>query len=95
MKIFNDTAILVYQAGIANVFRFTPETGKTTRLMQSDFRACENFIRGWRACGGLTQVAWCNEAGNIQERKWKFDDFDSAPFSESFAQDLHKNPLLA
>lgn len=84
----DDYAILVYQAGIANVFHFNPQTGKRTRVLQSDFRTCRDYVRGVRACGVQVQAAWCNEAGDIANSQWRYDNFDDAPFSESFADDI-------
>lgn len=96
------TYCLVYQAGIANVFeefpRETPRyaqesTGNKTeseriRVLQSDFRTCEDFCRGLRQAKQTVRVAWCNEAGDIKGSIWHFFNFDNAPFSESFASDF-------
>jgi hypothetical protein len=95
------TFCLVYQAGIANVFEEIPvrdtrsqaSTGLTirsdrVRVLQSDFRACESFCRGLKRAKKTVRVAWCNEAGDIQESFWRFSDFSSAPFSDKFAKDF-------
>ena len=96
------TYCLVYQAGIANVFeefpRPTPSyvqasTGNETeseriRILQSDFRTCENFCRGLRQAKETVRVAWCNEAGDIKNSLWHFFAFGNAPFNESFAKDF-------
>ena len=95
---------LVYQAGIANVFehfpmtdtRNTPHTGLTIasdriRVLQSDFRTCENFCRGLRHAKKIVRVAWCNEAGDITNSFWQFSKFDNAPFSDKFAKDFAKD----
>lgn len=80
---------IVYQAGIANVFKVEQSRPyNRTRLMQSDFRSCENFLRGIKAAGGHIRRAWVNEAGDIAARPWSVSHFDNAPFSDSFAKDL-------
>jgi hypothetical protein len=81
-----DRAVLVYQAGIANVFRVTRTS--TDRIMQSDFTTCENYVRGLRDAGVNLTVAWCNMAGDIAGQPWNYDDFDRAPFSEKFPLDI-------
>lgn len=88
-------ATLVYQAGIANVFSHETDAvnfrdlgelkaSRRIRLMQGDFRACENFARGLKAAGVIVRSAWCNEAGDIINSFWKFSDFENAPFSDEF-----------
>ncbi len=79
---------LVYQAGIANVFSvekatLDPEGRKAMRLLQGDFRACENFARGMAAAGCEVRTAGCNMAGDIANQPWTAD-LDSLPFSEEF-----------
>lgn len=79
---------LVYQAGIANVFQveswnLSPFGRDAKRLMQSDFRSCENFARGLAAGGHLVQTFACNEAGDITNSKWS-DDLEAQPFSDKF-----------
>ena len=81
-------AVLVYQAGIANVFSVTAfnmaDYGRDAeRLMQADFRACENFARGLVAAGVLVTSAQCNQAGDITGALWS-EDLESAPFSAQF-----------
>lgn len=83
---------IVYQAGIANVFEVNQRKPyERKRLLQSDFRACENFIRGIRAGGKHIRRAWCNEAGDIAGRPWSVAHFDNAPFSDHFASDIAEN----
>lgn len=82
---------LVYQAGIANVFErvtWTNGEGATSRVLQSDFRTCEIFCRGIRSMGGYVIPAWCNEAGDITNRQWNYDEFFLAPFDDKFAPDF-------
>jgi hypothetical protein len=69
-------AALVYQTGIANVFaleRFssTADKGrKARRLLQSDFRTCENFALGLQAAGVDVATYSCNRAGDIADAHW-------------------------
>jgi len=82
-------AVLVYQAGIANVFAVdtfsnNPDVrGATQRLLQSDFYGAEQFARGLDAAGVLIASAHCNQAGDVKDRTWTWT-LDEAPFSESF-----------
>ena len=81
-------AALVYQAGIANVFELermslAPVTRHATRLMQADFRACENFTRGLKAAGVVVTTAACNRAGDILDMEWSIN-LDEQPFSDKF-----------
>lgn len=81
-------AVLVYQAGIANVFAVESfnqsDYGRDARrLLQGDFRACENFARGLSAAGVAVTTMHCNQAGDITNAHWS-TDLDAAPFSESF-----------
>lgn len=79
-----DFAVLVYQAGIANVFAVdtwtaAPNVRNARRLLQSDFRACESFARGLAAAGVLVTSMHCNQAGEIDEAQWS-EDVAQAPF---------------
>ena len=81
-------AMLVYQAGIANVFEVVSfnlsDYGRAAkRLMQNDFRTCENYVRGLRDAGCSIQIAACNQAGDITHAKWTAD-LESQPFSSEF-----------
>ena len=81
-----ERAVLVYQAGIANVFQVTcfnlGPFGRDARLLlQSDFRTCESFARGLVAAGVRVTSMHCNECGDIAERTWS-EDLDSAPFHQ-------------
>ena len=91
MKIFNirkkDVCVLVYQGGIANVFKATVG-GPRERIMQRDFKTCENYVRGVAAAGVRVLVAWCNEAGEIKDSHWHFTGFENAPFHDQFSEDL-------
>ena len=81
-------AVLVYQAGIANVFAVDtfdkqPEKRNARRLMQHAFSPCAYFAQGLVAAGVLVTTAVCNRAGDIANAEWS-DDLDSAPFSDQF-----------
>ncbi len=81
-------AMLVYQAGLANVFAVTAfnlsDYGRDAqRLMQGDFYGCECFARGLQAAGVLIKSAACNKAGDIAKQPWS-DNLDEQPFSEKF-----------
>lgn len=79
-------AMLVYQAGIANVFEVSCFNlagygREAIRLMQSDFKTCLAYVRGLGDCGVVVRSAHCNEAGDIVDRPWN-DDLSEAPFRE-------------
>lgn len=81
-------AVLVYQAGIANVFavdclNMSPLGRNARRLLQHAFGPCEDFARGLAAAGVPVASAWCNQAGDIKDAKWNEHDLDEAPFSDS------------
>ena len=82
-----DKAVLVYQAGIANVFRVTSfnmsNYGRdAARLVQADFRTCENIARGLQMAGVTVRVASCNRAGDIAEAQWT-SGLDDCPFRDN------------
>ncbi len=81
-------AMLVYQAGIANVFEvqcfnLNPFGRSAKRLMQADFRSCENFAQGLGAAGYIVRTAVCNRAGDIKNQVWSLQ-LAEVPFVESF-----------
>lgn len=81
-------AMLVYQAGIANVFAVKSfnlaDYGRDAkRLLQSDFRTCEAFASGLAAAGVTVRTVHCNMAGDIIGQTWS-EALEAAPFSESF-----------
>ena len=80
--------VLVYQAGIANVFRvscfnLSPYGRDAVRVRQADFRSCEAFARGLAEAGALVHSAACNAAGDIADAAWT-DDLESQPFADRF-----------
>src|SRR5262245_63488620 len=85
-------AVVVYQAGIANVFQvryFTQWHGDRAarRLLQGSFQECIWFARGLKVAGVDVRQAACNEAGDVAERRWS-TPLDEAPWSEKFATDF-------
>jgi len=83
-----ERAVLVYQAGIANVFAVNSfnlaDYGRDAkRLMQADFRTCEAYARGLRDAGVTIGTLACNAAGDIAHLKWS-DDLSAQPFSDGF-----------
>ena len=81
-------AMLVYQAGIANVFAvksfsLTPGGRDAVRLIQADFRTCEAFARGMAAARVIVRNAACNQAGDILHANWT-DNLEEQPFSDKF-----------
>lgn len=79
-------AMLVYQAGIANVFAvdcFNLSTfGRNARLLiQSSFRTCVSVCQGLAFAGVIVRTAACNSAGSIENLKWT-DNLDEQPFSD-------------
>lgn len=65
---------LVYQAGIANVFKAyeTPDGSYDCflRIMQDAFQPCENFCRGLIEAKYPVEVWSCNRAGDIANVEW-------------------------
>lgn len=89
MKLKIERAVLVYQAGIANVFKvesfnFRVFGREAKRLLQSDFKTCEAFARGLGAAGTLVATGACNMAGDIIGQPWSFD-LEEQPFSDKFS----------
>ena len=80
--------MLVYQAGIANVFQvqgFMVDKSATERdrVLQGDFRTCEQFCLGAQYAGAEIAVAACNRAGDIGSDDWTWD-VEAQPFSDKF-----------
>jgi hypothetical protein len=84
-----NSAVLVYQAGIANVFEVECfnmcDFGRDARrILQADFRTCESFARGLAHAGYAVASAACNEAGDISKSDNWTVDLESAPFFDKF-----------
>ena len=87
-------AILVYQAGLANVFEVTSlnlsDYGRDAkRLMQADFRSCEQFSRGLGTAGVTVRTASCNIAGDCAAVHWD-EGPDATPFRDA-TNPVHMN----
>ncbi len=79
-------AMLVYQAGIANLFAVKAfnlsDCGRNARrLYQGDFRTAEAMARGLGLAGCIVRSAHCNQAGDIGGAHWS-EDMDGAPFAD-------------
>jgi len=82
-------AVLVYQCGIANVFRVESynlaDYGRDAeRLTQHCFAHCEAFAQGLVEAGWGVKSAACKQAGDIAKARWT-DDLDAQPFSDRFS----------
>jgi len=87
-KLTTQRAMLVYQAGIANVFTVAAfnlsDYGRdASRVFQGDFRTAEAIARGMQIAGVCVKSVACNQAGDIIRATWS-DDLDAQPFSDSF-----------
>lgn len=81
-------AVLVYQAGIANVFRvdcfnLADVRRNAERLYQGSFRSAVTFAKGIQATGTEVKTSACNQAGDIRQALWS-EDFNSQPFNDQF-----------
>ena len=81
---------LIYQAGIANVFRIrTGNLGTwgrdARRIYQGSFIGAELFLRGILAGNpmALALSGACNLAGDIIDQNWN-DELEDAPFRDKF-----------
>ena len=77
--------ILVYQGGIANIFKvdcfnLCPFGRNAVRVFQGSYRCAENIAVGMGLAGAVVQSACCNEAGDITNSKWT-EDFEAVPFN--------------
>ncbi len=81
-------AFLVYQAGIANVFRvdsynLADSNRNAERIFQGSFQGAVHFCRGLAVAGVGIKTAACNMAGDIRGMVWT-DDLDEQPFTAYF-----------
>lgn len=79
--------MLVYQAGIANVFavdclNLNPYGRNARRLLQQAFSPCVWYARGLMAAGWTVKTVYCNRAGDITDAQWSEDEND-CPFRDS------------
>lgn len=86
--------ILVYQTGIANLFRvpsFDSYTeGANKRVYQGSFRTAEAMARGALLAGAEVRVASCNHAGDIAELVWA-QGMSDCPFRDAANPPLRRN----
>ena len=80
--------LLVYQAGIANVFEVDcfnmRASGRVTkRIRQGSFRECEVYCQGLADAGVTVKTVGCNQPGDITNMNWT-DDLESLPFNDEF-----------
>ena len=81
-------AVLVYQAGIANVFKVTSfnlsDYGRDAeRVYQGDFRTAEAIALGMGLAGYVVKTVACNQPGDIAHQRWT-EDLETQPFSDRF-----------
>ena len=66
--------VLVYQAGIANLFEVNSfeqaDRTRNARRYQGDFRTAEAMARGAVLAGAQVRIASCNRAGDIARSDW-------------------------
>lgn len=60
---------LVYQGGIANLFRDTD--GRPRRIIQTDYRTAEATARGILLAGGEVEIWHANVAGDCSLFEWE------------------------
>ena len=78
--------MLVYQAGIANVFQvqcfnLAPFGRDAKRVYQGDFHGAVSFALGAGAAGAIVRTAACNRAGDIASSRW-YEDLANQPFAD-------------
>jgi hypothetical protein len=68
----SQTYALVYQVGIANVFRLGTEgeAETSTRVRQDAYKACEVFCAGLIEAGKTVLVFHCDQAGDVANGEW-------------------------
>ncbi len=82
---------LVYQCGIANVFKYGALRHTASRVLQSDFRSCELFASGLLEAGCIVEVRHSNYAGDITTMPWVqgpgdlFSDAKRPPITAKYA----------
>lgn len=77
--------VLVYQAGIANVFEVSSLTvlaeRKANLLFQGGFESAKLYAMVAATYGQTVRTAYCNQAGDIANLPW-IDTRDDAPFCD-------------
>lgn len=87
-------AVLVYQAGIANVFEVdsfnaNPAGRNAKRLLQHAFSPCEYYAQGLARAGYKVASMHCNQAGDITNAVWS-EALEDAPFEDKFKPVFHR-----
>lgn len=80
--------VLVYQAGIANVFHVDSfnlsDYGRDAkRIYQGDYRTAESIAYGLGLAGATVRTAGCSRAGDIIGAQWT-EDLEDLPWSDRF-----------
>lgn len=93
-----ERAVLVYQGGIANIFRVSSfnlsDYGRDAfRLWQGDFRTAHVYALALRDAGIKVKACACNRAGDISKETWTID-LESQPFSDHFLTVSDTNEVL-
>lgn len=78
-----NTYILLYQCGLANVFRVDANPDKPQRVLQHAFTACEWFARGLIEAGHEVIVKHANVAGDAVLQLDRWEDGPGTMFEES------------
>jgi hypothetical protein len=87
------TYALVYQVGIANVFKYIHNRQSATRIVQHAYTYCETFAAGLLEAGCTVEVRHCDKAGDITSQPWPvgrgeiFLDRKSPPAKAMYADD--------
>ena len=71
----SEKAVLVYQNGLANVFRvecfnMNPFGREAKRMLQGAFSECEWFAKGLVAAGWQVVSMSCDKTGDITNAQW-------------------------
>ena len=90
-------AMLVYQCGIANVFRVhafnLADYGRAARrLYQGDFHGARMMAMGLGVAGATVRTAACNMAGDIAKATWS-EDLAAQPFADQLAMVAYEGGL--
>lgn len=86
--------VIVYQAGIANLFRVESFSaalpGTEKRVAQDAFRVIESMAHGAILAGAAIRVASCNVAGDVAPHTWTRGLAD-CPFRDNASPPRYRN----
>lgn len=87
-EVIRPVFMLVYQGGIANLFRVASanlaDFGRDAqRVFQGDFRTAEHMAHGAGLAGAVVHSVACNQAGDVAKARWN-GDLLGQPFSREF-----------